>query len=171
MIIKLIGMTFIMFSSVLLGNGFAECMASRERELDNVADAVAFMAGELGYTHLCMRDIIMRVTPYVKGVAGEFFECVCTNIQKGETASYAWENAISEKAVAMSLKKEDVEYIAGTSHFLEAHELDEQIGCLKIMENRIRELAVRAGDAKRKNSRMARMLGVYGGILFCILVF
>lgn len=171
MIIKIAGMCVIMISSVMLGFGFAECMAARERELSNFADAVSFMIGELGYSHLCMKDVIERVTPYVKGVTADFFRCVCENIQKGETASFAWSNAIAAKGSAMSLKKEDVDYVEKTSHFLEAYELDEQINCLKAIESHLRELSKLAGDIKRKNSRTVRMLGVYGGMLFCILVF
>jgi len=170
-IIKISGMIIIMISSVILSRGVSECMAARERELSNLGDAISFMAGELGYTHLCMRDIVFRVTPYVKGVCGEFFQCICDGMQKGESASFAWTNAICTKGHAMSLKKEDVDYIQKTSHFLEAYELEEQIKCLDAMEKHIRERASLAGDIKRKNSRIVNMLGVYGGLLLCILVF
>ncbi len=171
MIIKIFGMIIIMFSSVMLGRGVSECMAARERELSNLGDAISFMSGELGYTHLCMREIIFRVTPYVNGVCGEFFQCICDSMQKGESASFAWSNAILVKGQLMSLKKEDIDYIQKTSHFLEAYELEEQIKCLDAMGKHIRELASRAGDVKRKNSRIVNMLGVYGGMLLCILVF
>ena len=59
MIIKLLGMMVILFSSVAMGFRMADNMASRESELRNLSDAVTLMLGELDYTHLSIKDIFV----------------------------------------------------------------------------------------------------------------
>ncbi len=171
MIIKAIGMITIVLSSALLGFGFAECMASRERELENLASAVDRMIGELSYTHLAMKEIIFRVCPSVTGEAREMFENMCTSIQKGESVTFSWCNALDEKAQLMSLKKEDAEALKKCAYLLEAYELEEQKSCLEALKDKLKSLSQDAAKVKNKNSRIVKMLGIYGGVLICIIVF
>lgn len=171
MIIKLFGMAIIMISSVLMGFSFAECMASRERELCNLADAIDLMIGELGYTHLAIKDIFFKISPMVRGETAELFGSICSAIERGESIAYAWTNSLDTKAQAMSLKGEDVSVLKKSSYLLEAYELEEQKNNLMSLKSRVESLASDASESKRKNSRIVKMLGIYGGILLCIIVF
>ena len=171
MIIKAIGMITIVLSSALLGFGFAECMASRERELENLVSAVERMIGELSYTHLAMKEIIFRVCPFVMGESRELFEDMCTSIQKGDSVAFAWCNALDGVAQMMSLKKEDADALKKCAYLLEAYELEEQKNCLEALKDKLKSLCADAEKAKRKNSSIVKMLGIYGGVLICIIVF
>ncbi len=171
MIIKLIGMAIILSSSVLLGFGFAQCMASREDELLSLADSIELMTGELSYGHFSVKDIFFKVCPMLRGHTGEMFEIICTAIEKGDSAPLAWSDAIDEKAHSMCLKKEDADTLKNSAYLLEAYELEEQKSNLSALKDRIMTLAKEATEAKKKNSRIVKMLGIYGGILICIIVF
>ena len=74
MIIKLAGMITVILSSALTGFYFADSMAQRERELCNLSDAISLMIGEVGYSHLCIKDIFFKVSSLVKGEASELFK-------------------------------------------------------------------------------------------------
>ena len=169
--LKLIGMLMVFVSSSLIGFGFAECMASRERELANLEDAMEMMLSELGYTAMPVRDIIESVTPWVNGMAGEMLDYMCSLMDKGETVSSAWTSALLCKAPGMSLKKSDAEIITKSAYLLEGYELEEQKLSIVRMRDRLSQLSREAGEVKRKNGRIVKMLGIYGGMLLCIMIF
>jgi len=171
MIIKLIGMAMVVVSSTLIGFGFAECMASRERELSNLADAVDLMLGELSYTAMPVINLVQQAAPRVNGFAGEMFDNMCKLINDGESAQEAWVSAINSKASQMSLKKEDADMLINSSYLFEAYEIDEQKKCFTQLKERLTSLASDASEYKKKNSKIARMLGLYGGILLCVIIF
>ncbi len=171
MIIKLAGMITVMLSSALTGFYFADSMVQRERELCNLSDAINLMIGEIGYSHLCIKDIFFKVSSLVKGEAAELFRLICTSLERGETAAAAWESAVESASGIMSLKNTDCEILIKSGYLFEAYGLDEQISNLEALKSRIENLASDAGQYKKKNSRIVKMLGIYGGILLCIIVF
>ena len=171
MIIKLFGMIIIMFSSVALGFRMSDAMVQREYELKNLSDALTMMLGELGYTHSCIKDIFFKVNSLVKGETRELFDCICTKLERGESASIAWSTSVGENIDLMSLKPADCNQLQNYGYLLEAYGLDEQKTNLEALKMRVDSLAVDAEQFKKKNSRIVRMLGIYGGILLCIIVF
>lgn len=171
MIIKLLGMGIIMLSSSLMGICFAECMASREKELINLLDAAEMISNELSYSMSPIKDIVCSIAPMVKGVCAEMFGVFKEQIEKGKTASEAWSYALDKKAAAMSLKKEDASYLKMLSTMFDAYEIDEQKRRINELKLRLSSLADNAQKAKNKNSKIAKMLGVYGGVLLCVIIF
>lgn len=171
MIIKIIGIVLVMISASLIGCTFAECMASRERELLNLADAAELLIDELGYSMEPVKTLFVRVTPYVKGTAGDMFEQLSQHINDGMSAKDAWCKSLDEMSAIMSLKKSDCTFLKGCAEAFYAHEAEQQKAQLEALRDKIKRLASEAGDIKRKNSRLARMLGVYGGVLICAVLF
>ena len=146
-------------------------MASREKELINLLDAAEMISNELSYSMSPIKDIVCSISPMVKGVCGEMFEVFKTQIEKGKTASDAWDYAIDKKSAAMSLKKEDASYLKMLSNMFDAYEIDEQKRRITELRSRLASLADNAQKAKNKNSKIAKMLGVYGGVLICVIIF
>ena len=171
MIIKLFGMIIILFSSAAIGFRTAETMALREYELGNLADALTLMLGELDYTHLSIKDIFFKVLPLVKGEADAFFGSICTELEKGESASEAWTNSVVSCQEFMPFKTSDFQMLEKSGYLLEAYGLEEQKTNLNALRQRVDSLVCDAREFKKKNSRIARMLGIYGGLLLCIIVF
>ncbi len=171
MIFKLIGMGLVIISSTLIGFGAAECMACRERELENLADAMDLMLGELCYSMLPVREIILKISPQVNGLAGSMFDYMCKCISEGDSASYAWNRALDVKAPEMSLKKADADALRTCSYLMEGYEAEEQKKNFSLLKSKLTQLAAEAGDSKRKNGKLARMFGVYGGVIVCIIIF
>ena len=171
MIIKLLGMMVILFSSVAMGFRMADNMASRESELRNLSDAVTLMLGELDYTHLSIKDIFVKVMPFVKGEVDELFRNICTELEKGESASCAWADAVVKSAQFLPFKASDCAILEKSGYLLEAYGLEEQKTNLNALKQRVDSLVCDAEEFKKKNSRIARMLGIYGGLLLCIIVF
>ncbi len=171
MIIKLAGMITVLLSSALTGFYFADSMAQRERELCNLSDAISLMIGEVGYSHLCIKDIFFKVSSLVKGEASELFKLICTSLERGETAEDAWKSAVESASGIMALKNFDCEILTKSGYLFDAYSLDEQIANLEELKRRIENLACDALQYKKKNSRIVKMLGIYGGILLCIIVF
>ena len=170
MVLKLIGMLLVFVSSSLIGFGFAECMASRERELDNLSDAIDMMLSELSYGALPMRDVVSVVAPRVCGIAGEMLGLMCSLMDSGDTVSSAWEVAILQKAYTMSLRQSDRNILIKSAYLFEEYELEEQKKSLVRLRDKLSSLSSAAGEEKKKNSRIVKMLGVYGGVLLCIII-
>jgi len=171
MIIKLIGMTLVFSSACAIGWSLAECLSARERELANLADGVEMMKGELMYNHAPVRDIIYKVSPLVKGECKTMFSLMCSELKKVHSPVKAWEYALGKAAPSMSFKKSDREYLVSLGFLLSAYDLKEQESHLNELKSKILTLNSEAAEAKNKNARLVRMLGIYGGALLCILMF
>lgn len=171
MIIKMLGMGIVMLSSTLIGLSFAECMASRERELLNLADGIEHIINELSYTMAPVKEIVLNTASGVRGVAGDMFTLMCQRIEKGDTVGEAWTYSLNKKAPAMSLKKEDADYLALCSSLFDAYEIAEQKTRLTTLKGKLIYLASEASETKKKNSKVVKMLGVYGGVLLCVIIF
>ena len=71
----------------------------------------------------------------------------------------------------MSLKPGDTQILEKSGYLLEAYGLEEQKTNLGALRQRVDSLASDAEEYKKKNSKIAKMLGIYGGLLLCIIVF
>ena len=171
MIIKLGGIILVMISTTLLGFCFSECMSSRERELKNLSDAIGSMINELEYSLEPVKMLFKKTKLNVKGFSYELFEDIETYIKGGKTVPEAWETAIRKKAPAMCLNKNDCETLVNCSDAFCAYEIEQQKSLLKGLQSRILVLADDAGEFKRKNAKLVKMLGVYGGVFICAVLF
>ncbi len=171
MIFKLIGAVLVMVSASLIGCCFAECMVSRERELANLADAVLLMSDQLGYTLEPVKQLFLKVSPNTKGKVSLLFDKISALVDDGFTAGEAWCGALETLAPVMSLKKSDCEYISNCSDAFLAYDASQQKLQLQNLSERIRALAFEAGEEKRKNCKLVRMLGIYGGVMICAILF
>lgn len=171
MIIKFIGIILVMVSASLIGCGFAECMAARERELYNLCDAVSLIINELSYTLEPVKFLFAKSAPAAKGGAHEVFEKISEYISEGNSASEAWCRAIDDFSVPLCFTKSDSDFLKNCSDLFSAHEAQQQKIQLENLQSKIHILAERAGEKRRKNSKLARMLGVYGGVLLCAVLF
>lgn len=171
MIIKLVGMALIFLSSSAIGFCVGESYCTRQRELVNMADAVEMMSTEVMYTSDSLKLVIESITPNVRGICKEFFDCILEQIRLDTPLKTAWENALELNALAMSLKKSDKAYLINSSHLLTAYELDDQRKRLEELKVKIGYLADEALEEKNKNSRLVKLLGVYGGALLCVIIF
>ena len=171
MIIKLVGMATVFLSSSALGFCLGECLCARERELGNLADAVEMMSGEVTYTALPLRDVVLAVTPRLKGACSEMFSYISEELKEDVPLSTAWENAIEKAAPSMYFKKTDALFLTKNSYLLTAYELEEQKNRLLELKEKILFLKEDALRVKNKNTGLFRMLGVYGGALLCVIIF
>ena len=171
MIIKLGGIVLIMISTTLLGFGFAECMSCREKELRNLADAINCMINELEYSIEPVKLLFKKTLLSVKGISYEVFEDITEYIDNGKTVAQAWESAIRKKAHLMCLNKNDCDILVNCSDAFCAYELEQQKALLKGLQSRIIVLADNALEFKRKNTKLVQMLGVYGGVFICAILF
>ena len=71
----------------------------------------------------------------------------------------------------MSLKKSDSDYLTSCSDAFLAYDAGRQKLQLDALSDKICALAREAGEDKKKNCRLVRMLGVYGGVLICAILF
>ena len=126
MIIKLLGMALVFAASGSIGFCVAECLASREKELNNLVDALELMNGELSYSALPVKDIVFKVAPRVKGDCFNMFSVMTDKLKSGCALPQAWEYALQSTAASMSLKKSDADHISEMGFLLGAYELEEQ---------------------------------------------
>lgn len=171
MIVKLIGIALVMTSATLIGWGFSECIITRERELLNISDAVGLMLDELEYSLEPVKFLFARVQPYTKGGVYGLFENISARIEEGAGAGEGWCSALEELAPSLCLKKSDRDFLINCSDAFFAHEAHRQRAQLKGLQSKIRLLAQEAGEFKRKNCKLVRMLGVYGGVMLCAVLF
>ena len=171
MIIKVIGIVLVFLSSSAIGFCIGESYCARQRELLNMADAVEMMSAEVMYTSESLGHVIESITPNVRGVCRELFDCIIEQTRLDIPLKTAWETAIELTAPAMSLKKSDEAYLVNSSHLLTAYELEDQRKHLSELKEKIGFLADEALSEKNKNARLVKMLGVYGGALLCVIIF
>jgi len=171
MITKIFAVVLIMISSTLLGMCIAECMSTRVKELRNLADAIGVMHDQLDYTLEPVKFLFKKSIFAAKGSAGNVFEKISESVDSGKSASEAWRIAIENYKMTMCLSKKDYDVLIGCSDSFCATELEQQKTLLKGLQSRIVSLADNAFEFDRKNSRLARAIGVYGGIFICAVFF
>lgn len=171
MIIKTIGIMTVFLSSAAIGFGVSEGFCARQKELINLADSIELMQGELGYSFSPVREVIKRVCPNVKGACHGFFSSMVNMMENSLSPPRAWEKAIEQNADDMCLTQSDKNILISSSYLLSAYEIEEQQSHLSELKNRALKLAREAEQSKNKNTKLVRMLGVYGGALICVLLF
>jgi len=170
-IIKFLGMGIIMLSSTLMGICFSQRLASRERELNNLYNSLQMLFNELSFSMAPIKDIMCTLSYVAQGECKEMLELLKHHIESGKSAPESWVYSIEKCAHKMSLTKEDMQYLVMMSPAFDAYEIDEQKMRLKEIMQRILLLAENAKNVKTKNSKLVKMLGVYGGVLLCIIIF
>ena len=171
MIIKIVGMVLVMVSASLIGCSFAQCLAARERELFNLADAVELMINELEYSLEPVKLLFYRVQPFAKGITGDLYELISQYVNDGMSAGEAWCKALEKTAPVMCLKKSDCDFMKSCSDVFSAYEAEQQKWQLRALKKKIEQLGNDAAQSRQKNSRLAGMLGIYGGVLICAVLF
>ena len=171
MIIKILGMSIVFLSSCAIGFSFGECFVSREKELRNIYEVIELMEGELGYTMLSVKELFIKIAPRAKGASKNMFELLVHKLEEGMTPSEAWKFSLEKKAPSMSLKKSDCDILLSLSHLFEAYEYHEQQSYFSRLKAELSTLISIAGESCKKNLKLVRMLGVYGGALICIIMF
>lgn len=171
MIIKIVGMVLVMVSASLIGCCVAQCFAARERELYNLADAVELMINELEYSLEPIKFIFYKVQPYAKGAVSDLYDIISQYINEGMSASDAWQKALEKHAHSMCLKKSDCEFLKSCSDVFYAYEAEQQRLQLQLLKKKIEQLGGEAKNTRKKNDKLAKMLGVYGGVLLCAMLF
>lgn len=171
MIIKIIGMLLVMVSASFIGYSFSQCFVSRETELFNLADSVELIINELEYSMEPVKHLFYRVQPFTKGCVNDLYTLITRYIGEGMEAADAWSVAIEKTSPMMCLKKSDCNYLKTCSDMFYAYEAEQQKNQLRALKNKIEQLADEAAVCRRKNSRLAGMLGIYGGVLICAVLF
>ena len=171
MIIKLLGMGIVFVSSCAIGFCLGECFVSREKELKNIYTIIEHMQRELGYTMLPVRELIIKVAPRAKGASANLMDMLAKKLQEGKSPSEAWSCSLEKKAPAMSLKKSDCQVLQSLGYLFEAYEYEEQQSNFERIKDEVSSLIDDASKSCKKNLRLVRMLGVYGGALLCVIMF
>ena len=171
MIIKVIGMVIVLASSGLIGFSFAECMASRERELVNLSHMIDNIINELEFTMAPIGEIIKTIACRNHGKANTFMQIMCQELERGHGVADAWKCALEKSGPSMSFKQSDCKYLSSSGFLLESYEIEEQLERLRTLKTRILSLAEEAKKEKDKNSRTVRMMGIYAGLLLCVIIF
>ena len=171
MIIKILGMCLVFLSSCAIGYALGECYVSREKELRNIYEAIELMEGELSYTLLPVKNLIANASCRAKGITGDMFKLLSERLEEGTSPGEAWQYALEKKGPSMALKKSDCDSLTSLSYLFEAYELEEQQNHFEAFKLRLTQLINDAAESRKKNLRLVRLLGVYGGALICIIMF
>ncbi len=173
MIIKLIGGLFIVAASSCLGFQKALKYKNRVKELTDLQTAAAQLETEIRFTQAPLAQAFIAVSKTADGIISAIFEEAAKrlDIHTGDTAADAWQIAVENHRINLSMTKADLETVISFGTALGGSDVEGQLKHISAVREKLRVQLAEARESSQKNQKLFTSLGIYAGILIAILLF
>jgi len=173
MLIKTIGMGFILASATMLGWYIDRLKVFRIQDLEGLRRMLHMLYGEVNYAMTplpnAMKEIISKNHTRVNVIFKELLDLI--EKKSGENISTLWKKTITTHLSQTYLQEEDGKMLISFGESLGYLDKEMQKKNIEItlgyIESKIEEL----NKEHEKNGRLYRSLGILGGCLLCILLY
>lgn len=163
--LKIIGGCIIIICGFLFGNYYAGRLKKRCTTLQSFISAVVRLQNTIAFTAAPVQELYEELSQE-SGDAGEFFARLCASKWLQKAPEKAWNKTLLE---CTALLKEDKEILRQMGQLLGGSDCDSQINQLALCRTQLEQQLDNARSVASSNMKLARGLGVFGGI-FVVLV-
>ena len=166
-IIKIIFLSGIFITSILIGKNISKKYYGRVQELKEMQRALQIFEEKIKFTYQTIPDVFEEISLVLKQNIGEIFKNAAEKMQF-LSAGEAWEKALEESDTKYN--QEDIEILKGLSKMLGRTDLDGQINEIRLTEKFIETKIKEAEFEKNKNSKLYKTLGITVGLAIVIVL-
>ncbi len=163
--LKIVGGCIIVICGFLLGNYYAGRLKKRCATLQAFIGAVVRMQNTIAFTAAPIQELYEELAQE-DDEAGQFFARLCASKSLQKAPEKAWNKTLLE---CTSLLKEDKEILRQMGQMLGGSDCSSQINQLALCRTQLEQQLDGARSVASSNMKLARGLGVFGGI-FVVLV-
>ncbi len=164
---KIILLIFIIIGSSLIGILFSKKYSNREKELKEMKSALNIFSTKIKFTYETIPNIFLEISNKVGGNVGQIFARASSRM-KEESAGDAWVNSFSD--VQNNLLEEDIVILKNLGRLLGQTDVEGQISEIEVVNKFLETQLENAKNAKIKNEKMYRTLGIVSGLTIAIIL-
>ena len=172
--VKLLGSLIVLAAAGGLGavksmeyTGRIHCLAEMRR-------LFLLLDGEIRSSRTPISDAFLHMSSRMSGIYKDFLEEMAEQISQmnGENFSGLWRNSLKKHLGEgkTALKKEDLDLLASFGDMFGYLDTRMQLDAIKLLQEQLLDLMSRLSGSCTSQIRMARLLGVSGGIFLVILL-
>lgn len=172
MVLKLAGSLLVLFAGAALGFRRASRCAARPRQLRQLIGCVTSLKAQTSYAAAPLPEGLRACCAGAERAVSAFFCRAAAQLEARCTATprEAFDAALAAGGEALSLAAEDRALLLLLACNLGNTDRAEQRDYLTMVEKRLEILAREAAEARDRNCRMYRCLGICGGLFVVLLL-
>ena len=168
-IIKFIILITIFGASTSIGILMSKKYKNRVIELRGFKNAINTLETKIKFTYQPIPEIFKEIATSLDKNIGAIFEKACEYIGEN-TTKQAWNKAIEEAKINLSLNNEDINIIQNLGNLLGKTDMEGQISEINVTSNFIDAQIMKAEEERKKNEKMYRNLGTIVGLAIVIIL-
>ena len=173
MFVKLIGMSTVMLSTILIGYCMNEKYKNHIIELKNLVLCMEAFENEIRYNSYDIITALKKIKNTATFHNAIVFDSFYRNAQNsdGEQLSVVWEKSLAEVSDKLCFDKDDILEICNFGKILGSGDSETQIKNIRNFINSLKDNIETAETKSAKNGNIFSKLGIYFGLLIAVLLF
>mgnify|MGYP000394787936 CR=1 FL=1 len=172
MILKIISSAAIIASATALGVQYASRYGLRAKEIRAFQSALVQLESEILYYDTLLPDALMEIGALTEGEVGKFFTEAGRRLKskRGQTIDDAWRKALDHSRQNLNLTQEDYELILDFGGQLGLSDKEGLRKYFQLIQSRLKNQEAKAEEERNRYEKMAKSLGLLGGLAIAIIL-
>ena len=167
--IKYILIFFILMIFSTIGNLYSKKYVNRVEDLEKMKNMLNVFKAKIKFTGLTIQDIFNQLYEDNQDNIGEIFK-VANEYMNDKSAKDAWNTALDDMKNKNDLNPEDINVLKSLGKMLGNTDIEGQVSQIELTENLLNEKIVEAQEAKKKNAKLYKTLGIATGLAIAIIL-
>ena len=167
LILKIFLLLIIFILSTIIGIAIAKMYENRVKELQEFKGTLNAMKTKIKFTYEPLAEIFNQISQEKSSKIEEIFENMTYKLAF-ENVKYSWMDAIQEADI--SITQEDKDILKELGKVLGQTDADSQVNEIEVTESFLNMQIEKAEEARKKNQKMYKTLGVVVGLVFVIIL-
>lgn len=170
---KWIGIVLVLTTTTLIGFGYAKKYRERPRQLSQLINALQSLEAEIMYGLSPIKEVADHLSHQLAAPIRYFFITLIKGLNEkdGRSLSVIWNEAVESYWPRTALKATEKEIWKQFGQTLGQTDRDNQKKFIKLAISQLEHEEKEARLAQQQYEKMAKSLGVLGGILIVLLLF
>lgn len=167
--IKYILIFFILMIFSTIGNLYSKKYVNRVEDLEKMKNMLNVFKAKIKFTGLTIQEIFSQLYQDNQDNIGEIFK-VANEYMNDKSTKDAWNTALDDMKNKNDLNPEDINVLKSLGKMLGNTDIEGQVSQIELTENLLNEKIVEAQEAKKKNTKLYKTLGIATGLAIAIIL-
>ncbi len=172
MVIKIIGMILILFSTTTTGLYFSERYRFRADDMSSMKQGLTMLKNQISFLAMPLPDGMQDVSQKIGGSVGKIFETAACLMEERthEGAETIWQQAVLKNCGKTFFTAEDLDAIVTFGKSLGYLNQIQQEASIDLLLAYLSDTEHQLLEKRTKNSRLYGSMGILGGILMIVVL-
>ena len=167
--IKYILIFFILMIFSTIGNLYSKKYVKRVEDLEKMKNMLNVFKAKIKFTGLTIQEIFSQLYQDNQDNIGEIFK-VANEYMNDKSTKDAWNTALDDMKNKNDLNPEDINVLKSLGKMLGNTDIEGQVSQIELTENLLNEKIMEAQEAKKKNAKLYKTLGIATGLAIAIIL-